>query len=176
MEQLLAKKEALLEGQQQKLAAWAAELQRRELALAQQKAQLQGRPGTGGGLAGSSAAAGGGLAVGAGRVGSAHSVSFSPVQTTPLQPPIPCDSPIIVGRPGAAGAGAAASPALRRAVEEAAAVTPTSAGGLPAATERDGGTPGTPALPGEWQEEFEPVRRGRATSFSCQQGGGGVHA
>ncbi|KAL4459113.1 hypothetical protein ABPG75_013978 [Micractinium tetrahymenae] len=156
MEQMLAKKEALLEGQQQKLTAWAAELQRRELLLAQQKARLEGRAGGSGGLAGSSAAAGG-LAGGGGRGGSAHSVSFSPVESSPLQPPIPCESPVIVGRPGTAGAAAAASPLLRRGVEEGA-VTPPSNGGVSVGPDRDGGggTPGTPALPGEWQEEFEP--------------------
>lgn len=156
---MLAKKEALLEGQQQKLAAWAEELRRRELLLAQQKARLEGRTVGGAGLAGSSAAAGGGLAVGGGRGGSAHSVSFSPVERRPLQPPIPCESPVIAGRPGPAGA--AASPVPRCAVDESAAVTPTSNGGVaPAVAELDGGggTPGTPALPGEWQEEYEPVR------------------
>lgn len=170
---MLAKKEALLEGQQQKLAAWAEELRRRELLLAQQKARLEGRTGGGAGLAGSSAAAGGSLAVGGGRGGSVHSVSFSPVERRPLQPPIPCESPVIAGRPGPAGA--AASPVPRCAVDESAAVTPTSNGGVaPAAAELDGGggTPGTPALPGEWQEEYEPVRAVQGEPLSlCTEAG-----
>ena len=139
MQQLLAKKEAHLEGQQAHLAAWAAELQHREAQLAAQQARLEGRAVHFAALPGS-------------------------VGSSPLMQPIPSDSPVLLGRGGTAvhasapaSSAAASSPLVRRALAEAAgAVTPTINGGAAVAVGGSGaGTPTTPALPGEWQEEFE---------------------
>ncbi|KAL4854190.1 PH [Chlorella vulgaris] len=186
MEALLAKKEAHLEGQQKQLADWAAELQRRETALAWQAAALAGaggpRPATGGG-------------------GVRWAVPpASPASSgAPAVPePIPSDSPVLAaGRGAGAAAGGGASPAaavfaaaMAAAATAATAVSPAVplAAVSPAVQQRvfsqDTASPGTsqlapsstgsgtqpesPALAAdEWTEEFE---KGVFLTFTTEGG------
>jgi type II secretory pathway pseudopilin PulG len=179
MEALLVEKEAALEGQQAQLAAWAAELQRREAALAMQQASAQQTPAAGGGKGGAARPC----------VTWAALPPASPAVSTPGPEPIPSESPII-GRPGAAGVAAnvaagPASPLLLPSVPEAAEgadLTPPASGGAPALQQRvaaapfaapqpaaqavgagaaaagAGESPAPPAAADEWTEEFEEVR------------------
>lgn len=166
LERMLQQKERHLEGQQAKLAAWAAELQRREAALAWQQAQLAGRPGEAAGAAGVAAAA---------AVAASPGSSLGP----PLEP-ILSASPVLPGghatppsaRPAtpssasplyAARAGLAAQPQAEQQQQQQASPAALFGGG--------GGSPGalpdSPAVPGEWTEEFEP---GVLLSFAAEGG------
>ena len=165
LERMLQQKERHLEGQQAKLAAWAAELQRREAALAWQQAQLTGRPGEAAGTAGGAAAAAAAASPGS---------SLGP----PLEP-IPSASPVLRG-------GHATPPSARPATPSSASPLYAARAGLAAQPPADqqqqqaspaavfgggGGSPGalpdSPAVPGEWTEEFEP---GVLLSFAAEGG------
>lgn len=169
MEALLAKKEAHLEGQQAQLAAWAAELQRREVALAWQQAALVGA---------------GGRPVG---VTWAPAPGGSPTSAGAVPEPIPSESPTLSGRalapaPAAAALPRAAPPAAAPAAPPralaAAAAAPASLAAHPVAASSTGsasGTqPGSPAAADEWTEEFEEVRRrgGVTVRVLCRRGVG----
>ena len=157
LERMLQQKERHLEGQQAKLAAWAAELQRREAALAWQQAQMLDR--------------------GSEAPGAAPAASPGSSLGPPLEP-IPSTSPVLPA--GHAGTPPSARPATPSSVSPLYAAraglgvqqTEQQQTASPAAVNGGGsGSPGalpdSPAVPGEWTEEFEP---GVLLSFAAEGG------
>jgi hypothetical protein len=134
---MLAKKEAHLEGQQQKLLAWAAELQRRE---AQLTAVQQGAPAS---------------PAHAGSSGVPQPIpSDSPLlagrSLSPMQPAV---SPQMRRTLGVAALAAAAQQGMLTPT----AAAPSSGAGGDESCGGEGTVPATPTGPGEWTEEFEEV-------------------
>lgn len=173
LERMLQQKERHLEGQQAKLAAWAAELQRREAALVWQQAQMAGRALDGAGAAATVAPAAAAMAAAAASPGS----SLGP----PLEP-IPSASPVMPAghaatppsaRPAtppsvsplyAARAGLAAQEQQPTADQQQTASPAAMFGG---GSGSPGALPDSPAVPGEWTEDFEP---GVLLSFATEAG------
>jgi hypothetical protein len=138
---MLAKKEAHLEGQQQKLLAWAAELQRREAQLT--AAVQQGAPAS---------------PAPAGSSGVPQPIpSDSPLLAgRSLSPMQPAASPQLRRTLGEAGLAAQAAAAQQGMLTPTAAA-PSSGGAGEESVGGEGTVPATPAGPGEWTEEFEEV-------------------
>ncbi len=157
LERMLQQKERHLEGQQAKLAAWAAELQRREAALVWQQAQMAGRAL---GAAGAAATAAPAAAAAAASPGSSLGPALEPIPSaspvlpaghaaTPpsARPATPSSvSPLYAARAGLAGQ--EQQPTVEQQTASPAALFGGGSGS-------PGALPDSPAVPGEWTEEFE---------------------